>query len=914
MGMTPERWRLIDTIFNEAAELPAEERVAYVQHAARGDEELMREVFSLLQADATQGLNLDAIVSDAVERADQQHHAGDLGLTLGPYKLVELLGSGGMGSVYKAVRSDETFTQAVAIKLVRRGMDSDFILARFRQERQILGNLNHPNIARILDAGSSPDGRPYFVMEFVEGLPLLQHCQEGGLSVSQRLQLFLQVCAAVQHAHQKLIIHRDLKPSNIMVTKDGVPKLLDFGIAKILTPGDATGELLTQTTSRMMTPDYASPEQVMGRELTTASDVYSLGALLYLLLSGEKPYRIAGRSLAEMETAVCTVDPKRPSTVVQDAKLRRELAGDLDNIVLHAMSKEPERRYPSPEHFAADIRNYLEGRPVTAREITFLYRVGKTIRRNRTASIAAALLMISLIGGVFSTYYQARRAERRFAQVRKLANTFLFDFYESIEKVPGTVESRALILRTARDYLDSLAADSGGDESLSLELAQAYLRLGDVEGGVLSGNLGNSQLAVRHFQKARELLEPLRRSARTATVLATVHRRLGDGASYSSNLPGALQNYEKGIAVLSAVKDPDHDSLALLGHLHISAARIQTRMLQSKAALEHTQTAVGIYERLLAKDPQEAEVSNALASAYGNLGNTAYRSLQLREALEMHRKSIALREQLVRENPRSPEFRRDLAIAYSNAADVLGNPGGPSLGDSAGALELCRKMAALTEGNLQADPADRRARFDHAMSLMRLGSMLPAKDAEAHDTLRQSLAMFERIAAADSGNRRVPGMIAILHQRIGALLEDGNSREALAHFEKAAALTVDALREDPKDFDRITGYVISHRRLAGALARSGKCTNATQILERALGEEPQFVANAPTAIRALSIKPELLKALGDAQAACGAHGAARETYARSVSAWQSIGSHKDFGKVHELAMDAAVQALRKEQK
>lgn len=915
MGMTPERWRLIDSIFNEAAEFPVAQREAFVLGAAKGDEEIIQEVLSLLRADSTQGLNLDAIVSDAVEKADTQHFAGDLGLVLGPYKLIDLLGSGGMGSVYKAVRSDQTFTQAVAIKLVRRGMDSDFILSRFRQERQILGNLNHPNIARILDAGSAPDGRPYFVMEFVEGLPLLQHCQNSGLTVKQRLELFLQVCAAVQHAHQKLIIHRDLKPSNILVTKEGVPKLLDFGIAKILTPGDATGEIMTQTTSRMMTPDYASPEQVMGHELTTATDVYSLGALLYLLLSGEKPYRISGRSLAEMETAICTVDPKRPSAVTVSHKWKRELEGDLDNIVLHAMTKEPERRYPSPDHLAADIRNYLEGRPVTAREITFLYRAGKVIRRNKAASIAAALLLVSLIGGVFSTYYQARRAERRFGQVRKLANTFLFDFYESIEKVPGTVESRALILRTAREYLDSLAAEAKGDASLSQELAQAYLRLGDVEGGVMSGNLGNSQLAVDHYRKAQALVEPLRWDAKAAWLLATVHRRLGDVDSYSSNLPGALGHYRKAIEILVAERSTDEELLTLLGNVYVGAARIQTRMLQSSAALDNTRKAAAIYERLLARKPRRPDTVNALASTYATLGNTAYRNSQLQQALEMHRKAIALREQLVNENPRSAEYRRDLAIAYSNASDVLGNPTGPNLGDSAGALELCRKMAVLTEGNLAADPADRRALFDHAMALMRVGNIIPqGNNAEALSTLRQSLSMFERLVAADVKNRRVSGMIAFLHQRIGNLLERSDRSSAYAHLEKSMALSFALHKEDPKDFDRIVAYVSSARTLASAHARGGDCRGAYRMLQDLLRVEPGFLAQAPNEIRALIIKPDLLKGLAEARSACGDHSGARDAYSQSVQAWQSLQSHKDFGKVHEIALNTASEALRKEQK
>ncbi|MBL8178486.1 MAG: protein kinase [Bryobacterales bacterium] len=910
--MSPERWQLIDRIFNDAVDLPAGEREAFVRREAGGDEEVMREVWSLLEADSTQGVNLDAIVSDAVERADEQHHSGDVGLVLGPYKLVELLGSGGMGSVYKAVRADETFQQAVAIKLVRRGMDSDFILARFRQERQILGNLNHPNIARILDAGSAADGRPYFVMEFVEGLPLLKHCEEGGLSVKQRLELFVQVCAAVQHAHQKLIIHRDLKPSNILVTKEGVPKLLDFGIAKLLAPGDATGEWLTQTTGRMMTPDYASPEQVMGKELTTATDVYSLGALLYLLLAGEKPYRIGGQSLQEMEQAVCTVDPKKPSAAAKDGRRGKELVGDLDNIVLHAMSKEPERRYASAEHLAADIRNYLEGRPVAAREVTFLYRAGKTIRRNKTASIAAALLVASLVGGSFGTYYQMRRAERRFGQVRKMANTFLFDFYDSIASTPGTVQSRALVLRTAREYLDSLSAEASGDASLSMELAQAYLRLGEVEGGALSGNLGNSQLADSLFRKAIELVTPLRRSARSAQLLATAYRRRGDITVYSENLSRALEYYTKGVEILRGSVGKDVESRTLLGSLHLQAARCHARMLRIKESMEHTRQAVEIYEKLQAEGDVPAESRNALATSYGTLGMAAFRSMQLPEALEMHRKSIALRERLVEENPQSPEFRRDLAIAYSNAADVLASPSGPNLGRKAEALELCRKMTALTESNLKADPADRRARFDHAMALMRLGNYLP--DAEGVDTMRMSLRMFEQILAGDPKNRRALGMMSYLHQRIGMLLETGDRAAALRHLERSVALNEEGRRVDPEDFDRIIAILSAKKSLAAVLARGGQCGKAVEVLRKLLLEEPGFVAKAPTQIRALMIRPDGLQALGDAQRVCGDHAGAQDSYSQSVAGWEALRGHKDFGKVHEAALEKAAGALGKEER
>jgi len=332
------------------------------------------------------------------------------GRQVGVYKLVRRLGQGGMAAVYLAVRADGEFRQQVAIKLIRPGLDSDEVLSRFRNERQTLAELDHPNIVKLLDGGRTPEASPYLVMDYVEGSPIDEYCDNRKLSIDERLHVFLKVCGGVQYAHQKRVIHRDLKPSNILVTAEGVPKLLDFGIAKVLSPELSGQALVTQTGARCMTPAYASPEQVRGRSVTPATDIYSLGVVLYELLTGHRPYRLKEHTPAEMERAICEQEPEPPSTAVsrvesetfsegaavtrtpelvgetregQPKKMRRRLRGDLDNIVLKALRKEPERRYASAEEFERDIERHLNRLPVTARPLSLGYRASKFVQRHK---------------------------------------------------------------------------------------------------------------------------------------------------------------------------------------------------------------------------------------------------------------------------------------------------------------------------------------------------------------------------------------------------------------------------------------------------------------------------------------------------------------------------------------------------
>ena len=419
----------IKELFQTVLELEPDRRASYLAVACAGDDSLRGEVESMVACFEPALGFIEAPLSElAADLLAHEESASIEGQRLGPYRVEREIGRGGMGTVYLAARDDDQYDQQVALKLIKRGMDTDFIVQRFRNERQILAHLDHPNIARLLDGGATDEGLPFFVMEYIDGKPITEYCELNQLSILDRLKLFLNVCAAVNYAHQNLVIHRDLKPGNILISADGAPKLLDFGIAKLLNPELSTQTLdHTATVLRLMTPDYASPEQVKGDAITTASDVYSLGVLLYELLTGHRPYRLKNRSPEAFQQVICLQEPDKPSESVIDSDIQHKsetgleipgadpklLRGDLDNIVLMAMRKEPERRYSSVEQFAEDIRRHLEGLPVIARKDTFSYRASKFIRRNKLGVAAAAALCLTLIAGIAATGWQAKVAARQ---------------------------------------------------------------------------------------------------------------------------------------------------------------------------------------------------------------------------------------------------------------------------------------------------------------------------------------------------------------------------------------------------------------------------------------------------------------------------------------------------------------------
>ncbi|MEP7380823.1 MAG: serine/threonine-protein kinase [Gemmatimonadota bacterium] len=446
-ALTPTRLARIRDLFDAALELTASDRAEYLQRTCASDPTLRREVESLLSAlergSGTWDRPLGSVLADAVAAGD---HAAGVGTRIGPYALTRLLGVGGMGAVYEGVRDDDQFQKRVALKFLRRGHEGDLAIRRFRYERQILANLNHRNIAALLDGGVTPEGQPYIVMEFVDGRPITAYAAAHHLGLRARLQLLRQVCAAVQHAHQHLVVHRDLKPGNILVAADGTVKLLDFGIARLLREGEGAAQLpATQGGLHAFTPDYASPEQVRGLPIATSSDLYSLGVIACELLSGHRPFAFDGQLFAEMQARIALAPPPPPSTLVTAAdlphfgepslpRLQRQLRGDLDAIVLQALRKEPDRRYSSAEQFAADFQRHLDGLPVTAQRDTLGYRTVKFLRRRRIEVAAGVLVAASLVGGIVATTRQARRAETERAKTAQV-NTFLSTMLAAVD--PG---------------------------------------------------------------------------------------------------------------------------------------------------------------------------------------------------------------------------------------------------------------------------------------------------------------------------------------------------------------------------------------------------------------------------------------------------------------------------------------------
>jgi serine/threonine protein kinase len=511
--LTPERWERVKTVVADALECPTATRASFVTEACADDTVVCREVESMLAFSASK---LDACVEE-LSGAREPVADAVAGERIGAYELVREIGRGGMGAVYLARRADHEYNKEVAIKLLKRGTDTDEVLRRFRAEREILARLEHPNIARLLDGGTTQDGLPYFVMEYVPGARITDFCFANNLSIHERIQLFLKVCAALQLAHQNLIVHRDIKPANILVTPDGEPKLLDFGIAKLLDPTDDPIDITVAERQRL-TPAYASPEQVRGEPITTVSDVYALGALLYELLAGQGPHRFsrAHPSPTELLDVVAEQEPARPSSVAADSHKRHRLRGDLDRILLKALRKDPAERYRGVGSFAEDLRRYLDGLPVRARPATLSYRAGKFLRRNKSGVAIAAVLAIGAIAGSVmmlvsarNAELQARRAQRHFEDVRQLANSFLFEFHNAIATLPGATAARQLVVNRALEYLDKLSREARGDTALQIELAEAYLRVGDVQGKPYTANLGDSEGAVRSYSKAAEIVEPL---------------------------------------------------------------------------------------------------------------------------------------------------------------------------------------------------------------------------------------------------------------------------------------------------------------------------------------------------------------------------------------------------------------------
>ncbi|MCW5966925.1 MAG: serine/threonine protein kinase [Blastocatellales bacterium] len=851
--MTPERWQQIKRLFHSALELEPQNRRAYVDTACGDDEDLRREVDTLLSTeDDLDDFITTPVIEDAagIIAAAQQKHQSKVSDSssmtdrrIGPYEITREIGRGGMGAVYLAQRADEQFKQKVAIKLIHGGHDSDFITNRFKHERQILASFDHPNIARLLDGGATEDGRLYLVMEYIEGEPLDLYCDRRSLPTRDRIELFRRICSAVHYAHQNLVVHRDLKPGNILVTSDGTPKLLDFGIAKLLDPAlYAASSDPTLAGIRLMTPAYASPEQIRSAPISTASDIYSLGVILYELLTGHRPYRVKSLLPGELERAICEIDPERPSTAIRRVidteaneadstgaepssitpelvsrrrgsepdRLHRVLAGDLDNIVLMALRKEPSRRYASVEQFSEDLRRYLDGLPVIARQNSFGYRMEKFIHRNRLAVAAAALVVVSLVGGIIATGWQARaaqreraRAERRLKDVRELAGSFLFEFHDEVVNLPGSTAVREKVVVRALEYLDRLAQETGKDPALSRELAVGYLRLGDAQGNPAYANRGDLNAALESYRKSLELLESSNRlepnNPATQRFIGIANERIGEVLILTGNLTEAQNRYSTTLRIREAALAADPESLRALREIGISYERMGDlfyQRLDTNAAIESHRKGFDVGARLLASSPDDRLARRDMAIGHDRLGNLLVETGDLDRALSEYRKAESIRARLLEEDATNTEHRRDLAISWNKIGAVL-----LKMGDADEALAAFRSGLKLSESIAGPDPLNAQARQDVALGKTLLGKALLAlgDNAAALGALREASAIYRDLSANGKENSGLLGDLALADDLSGTVLARLRDRAAAAAAHERAGAMFEKLAGDDPD-------------------------------------------------------------------------------------------------------------------
>ena len=767
--MTPRQWSEVDGILQSALELPDSEQDAWLARACANRPDVRREVESLLRAHRA---------SEAFLEPPPATHEGR---RIGPYLLLEEIGAGGMGTVYRARREDESFKQEVAVKLMRASLEiRPEAVRRFLEERQILAALAHPNIARLLDGGYTSERTPYIVMEYVAGTPITDYCARKGLDLKARLRLFLQLAAGVQFAHQHLVIHRDIKPANVLVTGEGTPKLLDFGIAKLLDPETAGPE----TTVRPLTPDYASPEQVRGTAMSTASDVYSLGVLLYELVAGQRPYKVAETPLDQAIETICVKDPVPPSTVAPN------VPDDLDAIVMKAMRKEPESRYASVREFAEDIDRYLGFRPVLARQGSYRYVARKFVRRHRggVATAAAACILLAASAALVIresqvARYERDRAQRRFNEVRLLAHSVIFDLQDKIAALPGSTPVRKELIVNVIGYVDGLAKESAGDPALQRDLAEAYLQIGNIQGGG-NENLGDPQGALASFQRAENIARALvaaQPSFASRKLLVETLRDVGRIYQQANDRAKAEAYRKEALALVRELQKqyPGNEDVRIM---MANALFDMAALTMDARSLAYRLEALPIFEDLLRAKPADPSRQRNAALIHKFIAGYLLNADPDR-ALPYLQRAMALDEMRLANDPTHQGVKLDLSFDYSQFATYYAVQE-----DLPTAIGYERKTLALRRDLAASDPQDVWKQESLAWTLTSMAKLLIQSHAyrAALPYLDESKKISERLGISERG--RMNGYALTLKYRGEAYQALGNAQAGCEQLWKARDL------------------------------------------------------------------------------------------------------------------------------
>ena len=713
--MDPSRWEKIKDAYAHASELAADEAEFYISSLPI---DIRSEIQKLLAADSAAGnfIEMPFFVETGIYKKDGEELEMPPTREIDEYTLIEPIGTGGMGTVYLAEKRGEGFSQLVALKIIKRGMDTHAVLKRFLTERRILAGLEHQNIARMLDGGSTSDGVPYFVMEHVKGDPLKAYCEQRDLDIRARLGIFAKVCAAVNYAHQKLIVHRDIKPTNIIVTEDGEPKLLDFGIAKLLNPDRGPdNQTATATNFRVMTPEYASPEQIRGEPTSTLTDVYSLGVVLYELLTGVRPYQTEGGNPLALFHAMTSREPLKPSvaagssrdelTLADDkgtvaveihdtgkASIRsviqsagpdpRALRGDLDNIVMTAIRREPDRRYQSVQELLDDVERYLAGLPVRATGDSIGYRFGKFVNRHRAAVSAAVVIAIALFSAAAIAGYQYRqasleraKAEARFAEGRKFANAVINEHYDRIRDLPGSTEAKAGLIADAVNYLDAVSKDSSGDADFQRELAKAYLKLAEIQGQTIgTGDLGDQSASAASTAKAIALLEQLVAGSPFNVEDQRLLAQSYSSLSYVSPVSERTGNADRSFEIYKTIRsiNPDREQAESdYARALWDRANSLRRDGNSAEAIRAFTEAVSTYEGLYNDGAGNKRFRRSASLTYKNIGSVYRVTGDPASALASYEKALSYDKQIAAESRDNQEAVLGLSFSHRGVAEAL---------------------------------------------------------------------------------------------------------------------------------------------------------------------------------------------------------------------------------------------------
>ncbi len=917
--MTP-----LKEIFLELSELPPQRRAELLEERCGGDAQLRQRVQSLLDAhDLGEGQAEGPTVQVATDKgADEPHQ-------IGPYRILQQIGEGGFAKVYLA-EQERPVGRRVALKILKPGMDSGQVVARFDAERQALAVMSHPNVAKVFDAGVTESGRPYFVMEHVPGESITAFCDRHQYTTRQRLELFCQACAAVQHSHQKALIHRDLKPSNILVMmQDDVPlvKVIDFGVAKALIQPLTERTLFTGSGQLIGTPEYMPPEQAElgARDVDTRGDIYSLGVVLYELLSGALPFdamtfRSAGYD--EIQRIIREVEPPRPSTRLsslagradvarkrqtQLAALQKELRGELEWIPLKAMRKERDRRYASASQLTEDIRNYLEQRPLIAGPESKVYRLRKFARRNRGPLVAAGALLVALLLGVVTTSIMYLRSENqrketlrqkeiaqaRFDDVRKLANTFLFDVHEKIAKLPGSTSARATLVQTALDYLQKLSTQAGDDVGLLKEVMAAYSRVGDIQGAPSSANLGDTKAALESYRKALGIAEAL--AAATPTDpgaqrnLAAIHEKIGEVLAASGASVAAMESYRTSLGIRQKLADADPASAGARRDLMHSLDSIGDALVacgDTHGALGSKRKSLAIAQQLADADPGDASAQRGLMVSHTGIADLLAAGGDTKGALESFRNVLIVAQKLADADPDDAGLQRTLSVSHNRMGDMLA-----AGGDAGAALESYRTSQRIRQKLADADPADARAQRDLLVSHGRIGGVLMVSgDASAAlQSFREALAIGQKLVDADSTSATAQRDLSTNYLNIGdALAAPGETDGALDSYRKSLAIVQKLTDADPTNAAAQRDLAVRHGRIAKMLAASGDASGALESYRTSLAIVQQLAdADPDNAIVQRDLSHNHLN-VGDVLGTAGDASGALDSYRKAIGIAQRL--------------------------